>query len=391
LRNRPLAAGVTILLAALVSFVPTALLNLHFCHDWSGLNLERAGMNMKSPVVGIWGNLLILLLHNFLFPLFPLARWWNAHALGLLPRPIASPMVQNFEDGFHVVGELPTEDWSGLGFGVSVLVAASFVAALMFHRRSNRTRESLPNQSSRFMFFALLLAPWFALVAYCMKSGMVTGARLIAPYYPLLFPLLLVSPLQSQIVARRWWRGLVWLNFALALLVLVLTPPRPLWPAQTILSRLSARHPANSLLARASGVYSVYASRSDPLADVRDLLPAGLEKVGFMGTEDDIEMSFWRPFLRTRVYDLLVTDTADDIRARGLEYVVVGGFNLQTHNLTLHQWLDRTGAELVATTNATIKLSEGPQAWHVTRMARSQREPAALPDSGTVNTNRPFR
>ena len=201
-----------------------------------------------------------------------------------------------------------------------------------------------------------------------MKSGMVTGARLIAPYYPLLLPMLLVSPLQSQFVRRRWWRALVWLNFGLALLVLVLTPPRPLWPAQTILSRLSASHPSNSLLARAAGVYSVYATRSDPLANVRALLPADVNKVGFMATEDDIEMSFWRPFLRTRVHDLFVIDSPDYIRGRSIDYIVIGGLNLKNNNLRLDQWLQRTGAELVATTNATIKLAEGPQPWHVVRI-----------------------
>jgi hypothetical protein len=364
LRSHPLTSLAMVLLAAFVSFIPTALLNLHFCRDWSGLNLERAGMNMRNPIVGIWGNLLILLLHNLLFPLFPLARWWNAHALGLLPHSIAAPLNRNFEDGFHIVGELPTEDWSGLGFGVSFLAAASLLAALY---RKRQCRHAVSN--FRFKVSSLLLiAPWLALLAYCMKSGMVTGARLIAPYYPLLLPVLLVSASQSHIVRHGWWRALVWVNFGLALLVLVLTPPRPLWPARTILSQLSVSHPANSLLARASGVYSVYATRSDPLANVRTLLPQGLRKVGFMGNEDDIEISFWRPFLQTRVCDLFVTDSSEYMLTNGIQYAVVGGLNLKAHDLTLDQWLQRTGAELVATTNATIKLAEGPQDWHVTRV-----------------------
>jgi len=30
--------------------------------DWSGLSIERTGMDMKNPVVGVWGNALLLLL-----------------------------------------------------------------------------------------------------------------------------------------------------------------------------------------------------------------------------------------------------------------------------------------------------------------------------------------
>ncbi len=54
----------------------------------------------------------------------------------------------------------------------------------------------------------MLVAPWLALLAYGMKSGMVTPQRLIAPYYPLLVPLLLLGAGQSQIIRRRWWRVL---------------------------------------------------------------------------------------------------------------------------------------------------------------------------------------
>jgi hypothetical protein len=35
--------------------------------------------------------------------------------------------------------------------------------------------------------------------------------------------------------------------------------------------------------------------------------------------------------------------------------------------MTLDTWLQKTGAELVASTNATLKVSEGPQPWHVVR------------------------
>src|SRR5206468_3506436 len=55
---------VLVLLALLVSFLPTAILNMHYCGDWSGLALERTGMEMKNPLVGIWGNAFLFLLDN---------------------------------------------------------------------------------------------------------------------------------------------------------------------------------------------------------------------------------------------------------------------------------------------------------------------------------------
>jgi hypothetical protein len=45
----------------------------------------------------------------------------------------------------------------------------------------------------------------------------------------------------------------------------------------------------------------------------------------------------------------------------------VGGFNLKENDTTLDAWLQSSGAELVATTNATLKIAEGLQPWHVVR------------------------
>src|ERR1035438_3386849 len=111
-----------VLLAGAVSFLPSAVLNARYCGDWSGLKLEREGMNMKNPVVGVWGNAL-LLLQNFVPPFFPFAGKWNQSALSALPQAVVRPMMANFEPGFHMIGEMPVEDAAGIGFGLSVLIA----------------------------------------------------------------------------------------------------------------------------------------------------------------------------------------------------------------------------------------------------------------------------
>jgi hypothetical protein len=376
-----LAAPAVLLLAALASFLPTAILNYWYINDWSGLSLERAGMNMKNPGVGVWGNTLILLFNNFLFTFFPFASWWNTHALTILPHAIVSPLVANFEDGFHIVGEIPTEEYAGIGFGISFLALISLLfqpkaAEDCAHSKTLRAGSSVPISgrlwSARgllpLLLRLLLVAPWLSLAAYCMKSGMVTGARLIAPYYPLLFPLLLAGGRQSQIVRKRWWQALMWLVLLLALAVLVVTPARPLWPARTLLSRAVERHPNRRPLSRALGVYIVYGQRSDSLAQVRALLPADVSVVGFMGTEDDIEMSLWHPYFQRRVKHVLMSDSPDKIRERNIQYIVVGGLNLTLNRTTLDDWLASTGAELIGSATATLKLAEGPQPWYVVRL-----------------------
>ena len=356
------------LLALLVSFLPTAILNLVYCYSWSGMQLERAGMAMKNPIVGIWGNSLLFALHNFVPPIFPIAGWWNQSALNVLPQALVRPLVANFEQSFHFVGELPTEDWSGLGFGVSILLVISVLAALFNVGRRSATLSASASPIPGPILTAARLTPWLSLLTFCIKSGMVTGARLISPYYPFLFAALLFLPGNSVVVRRTWWRLLAWCVIIQAFAVLVVTPGRPLWPAETILSKLSRAHPENRLLSRALNVYTVYAGRSDPLACIRPLLPSGVKRVGFLGNPDDIDISLWRPFGTRQVLHVMLNDSARQIRDRSLGYIVVAGFNLHENGTNIQEWMNRVGADLVATTNATLRVAEGSQEWHVTRL-----------------------
>ncbi len=353
-----------LLLGAVVSFLTTAALNIYYIHDWSGLSIERTGMNMKNPLVGIWGNALLLLLNNLLPPMFPLAGWWNQHILAIAPHFLTAPMLANFEPGFHLLPEVPTEDWAGFGFGCCLLLLVSIPAAFWLRRSAGY--YSLPLAIPAKLRLCVLAAPWLALLVYTMKSGMVTPHRIIAPYYPLLLPALLLGAGQVQVVRRWWWGWLVGGVLALALVVLVISPDRPLWPAQTILAKVVTAYPDQRAAVRALQVYTVYSQRYDALASVRDLLPPDAGVVGFIGTEDDCDISMWRPFGGRSAEHFLLSDAPDYIRQR-VKYVVVGGFNLQSHGQTIDGWLKTSGAELVGTTNCLLKIVEGVQPWHVVR------------------------
>jgi len=359
LRHQTLSSLLVLAMAMVASFFPIALMNKFHCGDWLGTSIESSHLQMQKPLIGILGNVFQLLLHNFVPPLFPQTNWWNQHGVMILPHS----WIVDFQPGFSQVGELPTEDWTGVGFGISLLLAVSVVAN--FSRAWGA--PALPGCVVPAEFRRLvLIAPWIALLFFCAKSAMNTPARLIAPYYPLLLPLLLAGAGQSQIVRRAWWRALVVGVVFLALVVLVLTPDRPLWPAKTILSETLARHPDQRLIARALKVYTVYSERSDPLAGVRALLPPDIKVVGFIGTADDCDISLWRPFGVRRVEHFFLADPPEQIRQR-VQYVVVGGFNLKEHNTILDAWLQQSGAELVVTTNATLKVAEGLQPWYIVR------------------------
>ena len=334
------------------------MLNIHYCGDWSGANIENAGLAVKNPIVGIWGNAFLLILKNFLPPLFPWAGWWNQHGPEVLPHAMIQAMKRSFEPDSHVVGEIPTEEWAGLGFGISFLLLVSFVANLMRRGKGPALRPPL---ISRGLALLVLISFWVALVGFTTKSGMVDAARLAAPYYPFVCCSFVAGAGLSSVVRKRWWRGLAMLTIVIALGVLVIVPSRPLFPAQTILGHVASAHPNSRSLQRAFNVYKIFAERSDPMPKVRALVPPGTRVLGFLGTEDDIDISLWRPFFDRRLEYVLVKDSAESVRSRGFRYVVVGGYELKLKNVTLDDWLTEVGGKVVGETTAIQKLVEGPQ------------------------------
>ena len=364
---RIVLCAVLLLITAVISFLPTAVLNVIYCHDWSGTVLEQQNMAEDNPVMGLAGNIFQLLLQNFCPPFFPWAAWWNGHAADMAPHALVS-VSKHFIMGFFELGELPTEDSAGLGFGLSVLLTV-VVLAKIFGRRITQGQE--PGAPTRIeghtLRYCLIIAPWLALLFYCVTSGMTTAARLIAPYYPLLLPLLVAGAAQSRLIRSRAWHVLVFVNMVFAFAILILTPPRPLWPAQTVLNHLVNRHPGSHLLSRAQKVYALYSGRYDPLPNVRDLLPVNISVVGFAGGTDDSEISLWLPLGSRRVEDFLVTDSPAEIRKRGIEYAIVTDMQLPQDGLTLDDWLKKNNAELLATTQGTLKIGTGEQTFYVVR------------------------
>ena len=354
LRRRPVGTLFMLMVAALVSFLPNAVLNKFYCGEWLGLNLEAHGVEMKNPIIGVLGNAFQLLSNNFVPTFFPLAGWWNHNVPLFMPQAMVKMAENYFDTGYFWLGEMPTEDWAGIGFGLSVLLSISLAAAFMNrgkHRPGPRQMNAVPAWICR----CVLASFWLSLLAYCVKSGLVTAARLISPYYPLLLSSLLVGAGHSKIVRRRWWRGLAFGVWLLALVVLVVEPGHPLWPEKTILSKLSAAHPGSAVIARARMVYAVYAIRSDPLPQVQAMLPPDLRTIGFLGTADDVAISFWRPYGTKRVEHILLDDTTEQIRQRGIQFAVVSGLNFKEKNATLETWLNKHDAELLATTNVRFK------------------------------------
>ena len=97
----------------------------------------------------------------------------QAPTVGTNGRQIVRALNANFEDGIYNIGELPTEDWVGLGFGISLLLVVSVFGAWWIRGSSRQSPVSLamPSQLCRWV----QVAAWLSMLAYCMKSGLNTA------------------------------------------------------------------------------------------------------------------------------------------------------------------------------------------------------------------------
>jgi hypothetical protein len=350
--------------ALLASVLPTLVLNFKYCGDWSGLVLETSGLK-KDPVFMAGANTVLLAMENFVPPVFPLAGRWNQFADRAMPAGLGERLRQTIPWP-EQLPEMQIEENAGLGFGVCVLLLASMVAAMFTGR--NHPGDPGPGDRGGRWQTCVRLAPIVSLVALLTQSHMGDSSRLVIAYYAFLLPPVLVCAGHEWVVTRRWWRISAFAVFIMAAGLLVVSPPRPLFPALTLAEKLSARQPDSRGLARLREVYSVYRGRNDGFAPARALLPPNLKVLG-MVTFDDPETSLWRPFGSRRIEQICPGDTAVELKQRGIEYILVKEEVLeQFFKCPLNDWLKRMNAQVIQTMPLNLRASRGALDWYLVKL-----------------------
>ncbi len=373
LLRRPLGTlfiGVT---ALLISLLPSALLNNHYSGDWKGLKAEAVQLSTGAPLLHLGTNGILIVLHN-LNPTFnPIAGVLNAEIRGVVSDEMKVEYKKHFEGGGvpFSLAEMQMEEGAGLGFGVTLLLIP-----VLF----GRFRARLPIMSEWISFaikpaFLVPAGTWLGMIYFFTQSGLGCPARYLAPSYVLMLAPVLCLPCASELLRRLWWRYLAMFGFFLAGLLLIATPPRPLWPAQTLLRAMDADTSSSPLLKRVWTVYSVYGARADGFAPVRKALPSDLKVLGLV-TFDDPETSLWRPFGAHRIRHVTRMDDSRSLRDKSIKLVLVSEYVLATQEgLTMDQWLTRCDAKILSSFDLTLRATRGPTRWYLVEVKTKRIEP----------------
>lgn len=371
LLRRPIPTFFVALLALSVSLLPTSLLNLKHCGDWKGLAVEPVQMATGEPLLHLGVNGAMVTLQNFSPTFFPVAGAWKRWLAGVMPGEWVDKLRMHFEGGGipFSLPEIQMEEGAGLGFGVSLLLAAILLGRHRL-RPPHRTGCSHPLATPANF---VIIGAWLVVLYFFTQSGLGCPARYLAPLYLLLVAPVLRLHRAGELIRKTWWRWLAYLGFILAALLVMVTPPRPLWPAQTLLRAIHADTATSPTLKRIWTVYSVYGARSDGFSPIKEILPPDLKTLGLL-TFDDPETSLWKPFGSRRIIHVTRADTTQSLRDKGVELVLVSEYILADHQkTTMDEWIKRFDAELVSSLDLTLRATRGPTLWHLVRLRPASR------------------
>jgi hypothetical protein len=247
---------------------------------------------------------------------------------------------------FGVLKPGVTEVNAGLGLGLCLLALLSIAGA-----RRCQAKTARPAGGAGHARFSPPLVPWLLLLVFMAKVGTYENARQLSPYYAFLFPLFLTRPGHAMLTRRIWWQRLGCLIMLGAVLVLIINPNRPLFPARIALAALQAGFPNSSFIAQATA-YIDQPSNEARAGFFQKNLPRGETLIAYATLAGADEPSLWLPFGCRRVERLLPEDGPEKLRLSGVHYVVIDDWFLGETGSTLQQWLDQYGGELAGQTTA---------------------------------------
>jgi hypothetical protein len=348
-------AFISLPLALPASFLPIALACTIHTGVWTGNPNNRHGAEAGHPVAGIVGNSLEILGGMVQPPLLPESKTintslqklfeddaWYRWALDQYPRFVIA-----------VGQELPMEEYSGIGLGVTTLLLLTLLSRIFVKSIRNNPHSQLQR--------GILVALTVAVLVFLSKMGVGGAVRLSLPYLPLLILCFLFGVRQRR-RGRCLSMTLIQVLPALCILpALILNPNRPLLPVK-LLSTHEALPPA--FKQRIAKVYAAYQNRASILAPLQAQVPAGVT-IGFAGGEDHSALGLFKPYGTRRVVNFSprTEDKVNWIIATEL------GFERRM-GVSLNEWEAQKEFGKVTDLEIVSKVSAGPEKWGVYKRIR---------------------
>lgn len=361
----------------LCSPVPSFVLNYQTYGSWAGPGQDFT-MRGKGPG---WNLLLggtMIVWQNLQPPADPAAPLLDRRLDQAVSRSGLDKVVPRFS---LRVSPVVLVDGAALGLVTSVLFGMGIVLAL---RRNPVAWHS---------WQLLALAAGLGCIVLAL-SRFVSGAsgRAYCGFVYFALPLALVGWNRMRPGTLKWG---MYLSLFSGLVVVILNPGHPLWPARWVQREL-AGVPRFHRLAEEMTPYLLFSERATAGEELMQAVPADEPSVAALTDKDRPLLALLRPYSGSRKLLLLPPHaTAGELNRLGVRYVVVGG-GAEVAYPELCRYLAGSGHyRLVLERDYTSKLVRGPEPWRLYQadhpVVRSTLKPQAslsAPDSATSSRER---
>jgi len=359
--RRPVATVAVALLALGGSGLPTIYFNVHYAGDWSGAVLSNGNIKYAA-VYRLGANTVSMVEQNLAPPVFPMAERWNAAVKSHIPAGLSGKLQVLIEPpgGWFPLTQMQTEEGAGWGFGLTALVGASLVAASLSGKKKRASTFSWP----RLVRWASVVT----LVALLTQSNVSAVGRLFSAYYLLPCTVILGMAGNEDLVRRLWWRAASGMVFAMAAVLLVISPARPLFPVGTMLAKIRPLEATHPLYERVDNVYATYRDRPTAFAGGIAELPPGLSVLGYLAY-DMPETSLWLPFGARRIVQVCPEDTAAELKAKGATYILAEKEEFESRiQGPLAGWLSARNAVVAREISLRLRAGKPPLTWYLIQL-----------------------
>ena len=374
LLRRPWLTTSLLLFCLALSSFPIWLSNQLHCGDWTGEKAEATTAGEKpittsNPAIGIAGNLILLSIQNSAPPVWPFVRQTTDLIRTSLPTPLVIALSKSFEGGFQdlAIRELPQEESAGLGFGLTILSLLALFAGI-----GARPWKITPQSPALGIAW---LATLVSILIYSSKMAIGCPARIILPALMFLIAGFSALPNQCWLVRSRVWRWTAFFAIGSSLLVLILTPSRPLFPQGLMVTLAQRLSLPSSLTERIFNVYDTYGRRARVFSPLLTAVPHSTRVLGYTGGVA-LEAALWKPYGDRSIIFVPPSDLLGNPQCPYPELLIASAYTIKkSTGLEPLEWINKTGALIVAQKEIIFLVRIGPELFYLLKLPSSEPAP----------------
>jgi hypothetical protein len=371
LLRRPWLTTFLLLFCLSLSSFPIWLSNQLHCGDWTGEKAEATNASEKpitvtNPAVGIVGNLILLSIQNSAPPIWPFVRQTTDFVRSSLPKPLVTSLSKSFEGGFQdlAIRELPQEEGAGLGLGLTILSFLALFAAIL----TKPWKITPQSPALRIAWLATLVS----ILVYSSKMAISCPARIILPGLMFLIVGFSALPNQCWLVRSRVWRWTAFFTLASSILVLILTPSRPLFPQGLMIKMEQKLSLPPSLNERIFNVYETYRRRARAFSPLLTAVSPSTRVLGYTGGVG-LEASLWKPYSDRSIIFVPPSGLLEKPQCPHPELLIASAYTIKrSTGLEPIEWIKRVGALILAQREIIFLVRNGPELFYLLKLPSSQ-------------------